>query len=204
MFSAKVICDGNFTKSSQIDKSVENVLKMFKKHFSKKSKPLNDDSDIELVYEYKNLTCDELRILKRLVKSNRSIIHFKRIEDNGEECDEKVKKGKKSKSKSKSKNFEHEEGCSISSSVSSETNISCLGIETKSDSGSSCCLSEHSDNTSKSCESTKSKSTCSSKSSKKSCVSDDDICETRDDVMKEISELSERLQTLLKKLENMP
>lgn len=86
MYSVKLICDGNFTKASVVDKSIENVLKMFKKHFSRKSKPLSDDSDVEFHYEYQNLSHDELRILKKLVNSNRSVIHFKGIETSGGDC----------------------------------------------------------------------------------------------------------------------
>lgn len=83
MYSVKLICDGNFAKASAVDKSVESVLKMFTKHFCRKARPLNEESDLELHYEYDKLSHDELRIMKKLVAANRALIHLKVIETGG-------------------------------------------------------------------------------------------------------------------------
>lgn len=80
MSSIRVICDANFTKASVIDKSVEKLLKMFKKRFDSKSRPLDDDSNVSCIYRYGNLSHDEVRIMKKLLNSKGDLIHLKRIE----------------------------------------------------------------------------------------------------------------------------
>lgn len=80
MSTIRVICDANFTKASAIDKSVEKLLKMFKKRFDSKSRPFDDDSNVECRYQYANLSHDEVRIMKKLLNSKGALIHLKRIE----------------------------------------------------------------------------------------------------------------------------
>lgn len=99
MYTVKVVCDGNFVEASDIDSAIERVLSMFKKRLVGKSQPLASDSNMECIYEYKGLTHDELRILKRLLKTNGGSVSLKSI-DSWVENDSKTRatrKGKKSK-----------------------------------------------------------------------------------------------------------
>lgn len=79
MASVRVVCDSNFTKTGDVDKSVAKVLKMFSQHFVKKAAPLSKNSDMECVYFYKNLTCDNIQLMKKLLNNNKTLLHFKEI-----------------------------------------------------------------------------------------------------------------------------
>lgn len=79
MASVRVICDSNFTKTQDIDKSVSKVLKMFSKHFDKKTAPLNKNSDMECVYFYSKLTPEEIRLMKKILNNNKTLLHFKEL-----------------------------------------------------------------------------------------------------------------------------
>jgi len=87
MASVKVICDSNFTKTEDIDKSIGKVLKMFSKHLEKTTAPLSKSSDMECVYLYTKLTPDKVRLMKKMLKSNKTLLHFKKIvvSDDGNE-----------------------------------------------------------------------------------------------------------------------
>lgn len=95
MYRVKVVCDNNFTKGSDIDKSIESLLKMFKKRFSRKRKPLASDSSMERIYEYENMTHDELRIMKKILETNKTRVHLKTIVS--VLADEKAKDAKQAK-----------------------------------------------------------------------------------------------------------
>lgn len=77
LYKIKLVCDGNFAKARDIDREVGKVLKMFKGRLDTKSKPLGDNSDMECVYEYTSLTRDELRIMKKLLKTNGPLVRLK-------------------------------------------------------------------------------------------------------------------------------
>lgn len=79
MASVRVVCDANFKKSEDVDKSVKKVLKMFSKHFVEKMTPLNEDSDMECVYVYDDLTPEQVRILKKLLNQNKTLLNFKKV-----------------------------------------------------------------------------------------------------------------------------
>ena len=79
MASVRVVCDANFKKSEDVDKSVKKVLKMFSKHFVEKMAPLNEDSDMECVYVYDDLTPEQVRILKKLLNQNKTLLNFKEV-----------------------------------------------------------------------------------------------------------------------------
>ena len=79
MASVKVICDSNFTKTEDIDKSIGKVLKMFSKHLQKTTAPLSKSSDMECVYLYTKLSPDKVRLMKKMLKSNKTLLHFKEI-----------------------------------------------------------------------------------------------------------------------------
>ena len=71
--------NSNFTDPSDLDKKVKNVFKMFKKHLKNTSSPMNKESDMESLYEYNNLTIDNVRIFKKLAESNKSLLSLKDI-----------------------------------------------------------------------------------------------------------------------------
>lgn len=79
MYRVKVVCDNNFIKGSDIDKAIDSLLKMFKKRFVRKSKPLASDSNMERIYQYDGMTHDELRIMKKILDTNKTRIHLKTI-----------------------------------------------------------------------------------------------------------------------------
>lgn len=79
MTCVRVVCDANFKKSDDVDKSVAKVLKMFSDHFVEKTSPLSKDSDMECVYVYDDLTPEQVRILKRLLNQNKTLLNFKEI-----------------------------------------------------------------------------------------------------------------------------
>lgn len=80
LYKIKLVYDGNFAKSRDIDREVGKALKMFKGHLETKSKPLGDNSDIECVYEYTNLSHNELRIMKKLLKTSGPTVRLKTME----------------------------------------------------------------------------------------------------------------------------
>lgn len=77
--NVKVVCSSNFKKPEDVDKVVHKVLKMFKKYFVKRECPINKDSDMDCVYLYNGLSNEQLRMLKNLLKSNKSVLQFKKI-----------------------------------------------------------------------------------------------------------------------------
>lgn len=79
MTGVRIVCDSNFKETKDVDKSVSKVLKMFSEHFQKKTTPLNKDSDMECVYVYNNLTPDQVRLMKKILNQNKSLINFKEI-----------------------------------------------------------------------------------------------------------------------------
>ena len=76
--------NSNFTDPSDLDKKVKNVFKMFKKHLKNTSSPINKESDMESLYEYNNLTPDNVRIFKKLAESNKSLLSLKDIKVDGD------------------------------------------------------------------------------------------------------------------------
>lgn len=80
LYKIRLVCDGNFAKARDIDREVGKVLKMFKGRLDTKSKPLGDNSDMECVYEYTSLSRDELRIMKKLLKTNGPLVRLKSME----------------------------------------------------------------------------------------------------------------------------
>lgn len=128
MYTVKVVCDSNFTEATEIDKSVDKLLKMFKKHAACKSKPLASDSNMECIYEYRGLSHDELRIMKRLLSTKGSSISLKAIESCVENDNSHHKKRKKSRKDRKAKR---------ASSVASSTNGSSVDEELGSESAQS-------------------------------------------------------------------
>ena len=79
MTRVRIVCDSNFRKTEDVDESVAKVLKMFSQHFVKKMAPLNEESDMECVYIYDNLTPEKVRLLKRLLNHNKTLLNFKEI-----------------------------------------------------------------------------------------------------------------------------
>ena len=77
-------CNCNFNEPSVVDKKVQKVFKMFEKHLKKKTSPINKQSDIESVYEYNNLSADNVRIFKKLAENNKSVIQLKEIVVDGD------------------------------------------------------------------------------------------------------------------------
>ena len=76
--------NSNFTDPSDLDKKVKNVFKMFKDHLKNTSSPMSKESDMESLYEYNNLTPDNVRIFKRLAESNKSVLSLKDIKVDGD------------------------------------------------------------------------------------------------------------------------
>ena len=76
--------NSNFTDPSDLDKKVKNVFKMFKKHLKNTSSPMSEESDMESLYEYNNLTPDNIRIFKKLAESNKSLLSLKDIKVDGD------------------------------------------------------------------------------------------------------------------------
>lgn len=132
MYTVKVVCDGNFTEATEIDKSVDKLMKMFKKHAACKSKPLASDSNMECIYEYRGLSHDELRIMKRLLSTRGGSISLKAIESCVENDNSHHKKRKKSRKDKKAKR-----STSSTSSVASSTNGSSVDEELGSESAQS-------------------------------------------------------------------
>jgi len=85
MSTVLLTCDCNFNEPSIVDKDVQKVFKMFNDHLKKKTSPINNNSEIESVYEYNNLSQDNVRIFKKLADNNKSVIHLKKIEVDGDE-----------------------------------------------------------------------------------------------------------------------
>lgn len=79
MTRVRIVCDSNFRKTEDVDESVAKVLKMFSQYFVKKMAPLNEESDMECVYIYDNLTPEKVRLLKRLLNHNKTLLNFKEI-----------------------------------------------------------------------------------------------------------------------------
>ncbi len=77
--TARVVCNCNFKKPCDIDQIVFKVFKMFAPHLEKSSSPISEDSEIECVYQYKNLTPDHLRMLKKLADNNKTSIYLKEV-----------------------------------------------------------------------------------------------------------------------------
>ena len=76
--------NSNFTDPSDLDKKVKNVFKMFKKYLKNTSSPISKESDMESLYEYNNLTPDNVRIFKKLAESNKSLLSLKDIKVDGD------------------------------------------------------------------------------------------------------------------------
>lgn len=112
----KIVCDSNFRKTKDLDKNVKKVLKMFSDHFVKKSTPLNTDSDMECVYMYDNLSNDQLRLLKRLLGQNRTILNFKEVVEVAPSKKSAKSKKTPKKTKNTKKEMESEDQCSESES----------------------------------------------------------------------------------------
>lgn len=79
MTCVKIVCDSNFKKTKDVDKTVKKVLKMFSDHFVEKMAPLSKNSDVECVYVYDNLSNHQYRLLKRLLNQNKTLLNFKEI-----------------------------------------------------------------------------------------------------------------------------
>ena len=79
MTRVRIVCDSNFKKTEDVDQSIAKVLKMFSEHFVKKMAPLNEESDMECVYVYDDLTSEQVRLLKRLLNHNKSLLNFKEM-----------------------------------------------------------------------------------------------------------------------------
>lgn len=79
MTRVRIVCDSNFKKTEDVDRSIAKVLKMFSEHFVKKMAPLNEESDMECVYVYDDLTSEQVRLLKRLLNHNKTLLNFKEM-----------------------------------------------------------------------------------------------------------------------------
>ena len=79
MTRVRIVCDSNFKKTEDVDRSIAKVLKMFSEHFVKKMAPLNEESDMECVYVYDDLTPEQVRLLKRLLNHNKTLLNFKEM-----------------------------------------------------------------------------------------------------------------------------
>lgn len=116
LYKIRLVCDGSFAKSRDIDREVGKVLKMFKDRLDTKSKPLGDNSDMECVYEYTSLSRDELRIMKKLLKTNGPLVRLKSMESTPIPAT--VAKGKRKTKKNDSSDSEVETPSVSTSSVS--------------------------------------------------------------------------------------
>ena len=144
MSSVRVVCDSNFTKTADIDKSVGKVLKMFKSHLEKKTAPLSKSSDMECVYLYTKLTPDKVRLMKKLLNSNKTLLHFKEIIIS--------EPGKCKIEDCKDDNSDYD-SCRDSCSDDENTKNSCEDSEKSEKSKTSCMESEKSENSNSSCDS---------------------------------------------------
>ena len=92
--------NSNFTDPSDLDKKVKNVFKMFKKYLKNTSSPISKESDMESLYEYNNLTPDNVRITKRTAKKNaRLAVQAKRKERELKRLEKKKQKDLEKKKK---------------------------------------------------------------------------------------------------------
>ena len=87
MVNVKVVCSSNFRKPEEVDRNVHKVLKMFKKYFKSRNCPINKDSDMDCEYFYQGLSNDEVRMMKKLLNSNKSFLQFKMLKSGTSECD---------------------------------------------------------------------------------------------------------------------
>ena len=82
MPSVRVICGSNFNRCEKVHENVHKVLKMFKRYFIKQYTPSlknRSNSDMECMYVYSNLTCDQIRLMKNILRNNRSLIDYREI-----------------------------------------------------------------------------------------------------------------------------
>ena len=188
MASVKVICDSNFTKTEDVDKSVGKVLKMFSKHLEKKTAPLSKSSDMECVYLYTKLSPDKVRLMKKMLNSNKTLLHFKELVISKPGSDKSMKYSDNDSDKSCSEKSCSEKSCS-------EKSCSEKSCSEKSCSEKSC--------SEKSC----SDKSCSEKScSEKSCSVDLSSCDSESPLSKKVTknryqEISEQLRELADEIE---
>ena len=177
MASVRVICDSNFTKTEDVDKSVGKVLKMFSKHLEKKTAPLSKSSDMECVYLYTKLSPDKVRLMKKMLNSNKTLLHFKElvISEPGKSKSMKSMKSRKSDSDS----------CKSDSESCKSDSESCKSVKS--------CESI------KSCES--SVKSCKSDESMSSCDSESPLCKPKKSTKNRYQEISEQLRELADEIE---
>lgn len=87
MYTVRVTCDVNFTQESEIDRAVDKTLKMFKQRFDGRATHLDDESNSKRVYTYRRMSNDEVRILKKLLKTKGAQIHLSDVESTQEDGD---------------------------------------------------------------------------------------------------------------------
>ena len=125
MYTVNVTCDVNFTKEGDLDKAVRKVLKMFKQRFDCKGTHLDDESNSKRVYTYRRVSRDELRLLKKVLKTKGPHIYLSGIESSQEGDDsDSDRDGAKKRGKTKrgtkpvpSVSSEHSVGSSVRGSV---------------------------------------------------------------------------------------
>lgn len=118
MYTVNVTCDVNFTKEGDLDKAVRKVLKMFKQRFDGKGTHLDDESNSKRVYTYRRVSSDELRLLKKVLKTKGPQIYLSGIESN-QEGDGAKKRGKTKRGAkpTPSVSSEHSVGSSVQGTV---------------------------------------------------------------------------------------
>lgn len=122
MCTVRVTCDVNFTQESEIDKGVDKALKMFKQRFDSKATHLDDDSNSKRVYTYRHMSNDEVRILKKLLKTKGAQILLSGVESFREDGDSDLERDGANK-RGKDKNRARRRGATPPPSVRTETSV---------------------------------------------------------------------------------
>ncbi|AAR26834.1 FirrV-1-A10 [Feldmannia irregularis virus a] len=106
-----VTCDASKTESREIDAKVAKVLRMFHQSLDKRTRDKHRDGT--RMYRYKNLSPSQIKLMKKLLRDNKSLLHFDTM------TVENSKSSKRSKSSGSSKSSK-----SSSSSSSSRSSTS--------------------------------------------------------------------------------
>lgn len=130
MYTVNVTCDVNFTNEGELDKAVRKVLKMFKQRFDGKGTQLDDDSNSKRVYTYRGVSSDELRLLKKVLKTKGPQIYLSGVESNQEADSERDsakkcgKGGRRARRRGASVNSDLSVGSSVRRSVAAHSSCS--------------------------------------------------------------------------------
>lgn len=118
MNTVRVTCDVNFTQESEIDRAVAKALKMFRQRFGSKATHLDEESNSKRVYIYRRMSNDEVRILKKLLKTKGAQINLSGVESIQQDSDsDSLSDGSNKRGNGKSRGDESSRSASISSSV---------------------------------------------------------------------------------------